>query len=66
MQFGWLNSSLLNMKLIGQGTCQVNMSDHATLRLLHTHDCANDVDQRQSDIYVVFTKILCGVNFCVW
>ena len=24
------------------------------------------VDQRWSDIYVVFTKILCGRNFCVW
>ena len=23
-------------------------------------------DQRWSDIYVVFTKILCGRNFCVW
>ena len=23
-------------------------------------------DQRWSDIYVVFTKILCGHNFCVW
>ena len=22
--------------------------------------------QRWSDIYVVFTKILCGLNFCVW
>ena len=23
-------------------------------------------DQGWSDIYVVFTKILCGRNFCVW
>ena len=23
-------------------------------------------DQRWSDIYVVFTKILCSRNFCVW
>ena len=23
-------------------------------------------DQSWSDIYVVFTKILCGRNFCVW
>ena len=23
-------------------------------------------DQKWSDIYVVFTKILCGRNFCVW
>ena len=23
-------------------------------------------DQRWFDIYVVFTKILCGRNFCVW
>ena len=23
-------------------------------------------DQRWPDIYVVFTKILCGRNFCVW
>ena len=23
-------------------------------------------DQRWSDIYLVFTKILCGRNFCVW
>ena len=24
------------------------------------------LDQRWSDIYVVFTKILCGCNYCVW
>ena len=29
-------------------------------------DYAKDGDQRWSDIYVVFTKILCGHNFCVW
>ena len=33
------------------------------LRKLITQKIA---DQRWSDIYVVFTKILCGRNFCVW
>ena len=29
-------------------------------------DYAKDGGPRCSDIYVVFTKILCGRNFCVW
>ena len=29
-------------------------------------DYAKDGDQRWSDIYVVFAKILCGRNFCAW
>ena len=33
---------------------------------LTTDDYENMADQRRSDIYVVFTKILCGRNFCVW
>ena len=28
-------------------------------------DYAKMADQRWSDIYVVFTKILCGRNFCL-
>ena len=31
-----------------------------------TQNYAKDGGPRWSDIYVVFTKILCGRNFCVW
>ena len=29
-------------------------------------DCAKDGGRGRSDIYVVFTRIRCGLNFCVW
>ena len=42
------------------------LSKSTNKNLKQIDDYAKDGGQRRSDIYVVFTEILCCRDFCVW